>query len=315
LHYYGNRKINEVIMKFKNGQLFWGFLFLTIGVLFLLDKNDYFLIVPNDIWKYWPLLIVFWGVSILTKETILKPIISVLAGTFIGLFIYGSISGLQHNRDFDYDVDREFSTATFYEDFLDSTTSATLSLHTGIGKITIGGITDKLIDGTSSGYSNNFNFKTRYRDNSARVVLRHSHDNVEIWGDNKSRNLEIRLNPIPEWNVDLKVGAATVNLDLSQYKVSKFTLETGATDTELKFGELQKKVKASIGMGAASLTIKIPEKTGCLLKGDMVLVVKNFDGFDKIDKKRYQTSNFDESDNKIYINFDGGVSTLQIDRY
>ena len=301
-------------MKFKNGQLFWGFLFLTVGVLFLLDKNNFFVIVPNEMWKYWPILIVFWGVAILTKGTILKPIISVLAGVFIGLFIYGSIFGLHHSFDFDDEIDHEITTSTFYEDFRDSTESATLSLRAGIGKITISGITDKLIDGTSSGFYNNFNFKTRYRDNSARVVLRHSQD-IEILGDNNYRNLELSLNPIPEWEVDIQAGAATVKLDLTQYKVSKFKLETGATTTELKFGELQKIVKANIEMGAATLNILIPKNTGCLIKGDMVLVVKSFDGFDKVDKKRYQTFNFDESDNKIYINFDGGVSSFKVDRY
>ncbi|MCK5456889.1 MAG: hypothetical protein KAI45_07155, partial [Melioribacteraceae bacterium] len=232
-------------MKFKNGQLFWGFLFLTVGVLFLLDKNNFFVIVPNEMWKYWPILIVFWGVAILTKGTILKPIISVLAGVFIGLFIYGSIFGLHHSLDCDDEIDRELTTSTFYEDFRDSTESATLSLRAGIGKITIGGITDKLIDGTSSGFYNNFNFKTRYRDNSARVVGRHSQD-IEILGDNQYRNLELSLNPIPEWEVHIQAGAATVKLDLTNYKVAKFNLETGATTTELKFGELQKTVKANI---------------------------------------------------------------------
>ncbi len=302
-------------MKFKNGQLFWGFLFLTIGVLFLLDKNNIFVVVPNDVWSYWPLLIVLWGVAILTKGTILKPILSVLAGLFVGLFIYGSIFGLHHNYDFDDEVEHELTTSTFYEDFREPTESATLSLRTGVGKISIGGITDKLIEGTSTGFYNNFNFKTRYRDDNARVVLRHTHDDINLLGDNQYRNMQLSLNPTPEWEVDIKVGAAKVNLDLSQYKVSKFNLETGATTTELKFGERQKTVKVNVEMGAATLKILIPQKTGCLLKGDMVLVVKDFDGFDKIDKKRYQTFNFDESDNKIYINFDGGVSTFKIERY
>ena len=302
-------------MKFKNGQLFWGFFFLTVGVLFLLDKNNVFVIVPNEMWKYWPILIVFWGVAILTKGTILKPIISVLSGVFVGLFIYGSIFGLHHSIDRDDEIKHELTTSTFYEDFRDSTESATLSLRAGIGKITIGGITDKLLDGTSSGFYNDFNFKTRYRDNSARVVLRHSQDEINILSDNQYRNLELSLNPIPEWEVDIQAGAATVKLDLTQYKVSKFNLETGATTTELKFGELQKIVKANIEMGAANLNLLIPKNSGCLIKGDMVLVVKSFDGFDKVDKKRYQTLNFDESDNKIYINFDGGISSFKVDRY
>ena len=302
-------------MKYKNGQLFWGFLFLTIGTLFLLDKNNFFIPIPNEIWNYWPVLIVLWGVAILTKGTFLKPIISIVAGAFIGLFIYGSIFGLHINYSDDDDVEREFSTSTFYEDFREPTETATLSLRTGIGKIKIGGITDKLIDGTSSGFYNSFNFKTRYRDSNARVVLRHTHEDFEILGDKQFRNLKISLNPNPEWDVDIKVGAAKVQLDLSDYIVSKFNLETGATTTKLIFGEKQKTVKANIEMGAAELDIQIPEKTGCLIKGDMVLVVKDFDGFVKIDKKRYQTLNFEESENKIYINFDGGVSTLKVGRY
>lgn len=246
-------------MKYKNGQLFWGFLFLTIGILFLLDQNDFFVLLPDEIWSYWPLLIIFWGVAILTKGTILKPILSIIAGAFVGLFIYGSIFGLHHNYDFENEVEHEFSTSTFYEDYRDSTKSATLSLRTGIGKISISGITDKLIDGTSSGFYNNFNFKTRYRDNSARIVLRHNHDDFELLGDNQYRKLELSLNPTPEWKVDIKVGAANVNLDLTDYKISKFNLETGATTTELKFGERQKIVKANIEMGVAKLTIQIPK--------------------------------------------------------
>ncbi len=302
-------------MKFKNGQLFWGFLFLTIGVLFLLDKNNIFVLVPNEIWSYWPLLIIFWGIAILTKGTVLKPILSVLAGAFVGLFLYGSIFGLHHNYDTEEVVDHEFTTSAFYEDFREPTETATLSLRTGIGKISIGGITDKLIEGTSSGFFNNFNFKTRYRDNSARVVLRHSHDDLDLLGEDQYRNLDLSLSTIPLWDVDIKVGAADVKLDLSEYKVSKFNLETGATNTELKFGDIEEIVKANIEIGAAKLKILIPKKTGCMIKGDMVLVIKNFDGFDQIDKKRYQTYNFDESENKIYINLDGGISTLSIKRY
>ena len=104
-------------------------------------------------------------------------------------------------------------------------------------------------------------------------------------------------------------------MDLSQYKVSKFNLETGATTTDVKFGDKLETIKANIEMGAATLKIRIPEETGCLIKGDMVLVVKNLDGFNKIDKKRYQSLNFENSKNRIFINIDGGISTLKVVRY
>lgn len=302
-------------MKFKSGQLFWGFLFLTIGVLFLLDKNEYYLFIPNDIISYWPLLIILWGVAIIVKGTIFKPIISVASGIFVGLFLYGSIFGFNyvtHDRD---EMEREISTSTFYEDYRDSTEFATLSLRTGIGKIIIDGNTDKLVSGSSSGVYNAFNFKTRYRNNTARVVLRHSKDEIELFGDNNYRNLELSLNQNPIWNIDIKVGAAKVLMDLSEYKIEEFNLETGATTTDLRFGNKHKNIKVNVEMGAATLKVKIPKESGCQIKGDMVLVVKDLEGFNDIGKKRFQTSNYESAKNKININFDGGVSTLKIERY
>jgi hypothetical protein len=309
------KKITGVSMKYKSGQLFWGFLFLTIGSLFLFDKNNIFIHIPENIWNYWPVLIVLWGISILTKGTFLKPIISAIAGIFFGLFLFGSIWGITPNLDSEEITDSEYTTSNFFEDYRNPTETATLSLRTGVGVISIEGTTDKLIDGTSSGFYNSFNFKTRYRDNNARIVLRHSKDDFEIFNDKQYRKLDVSLNPNPEWEIDLKVGAATVKLDFEKYKVSKLNLETGATTTDLKFGDRQDLIKANVEMGAATLHISIPETSGCLLKGDMVMVVKDLDGFEKIDKKRYKSYNFDNSKNKIYINLDGGVSTLKIDRY
>jgi ethanolamine utilization protein EutA (predicted chaperonin) len=133
--------------------------------------------------------------------------------------------------------------------------------------------------------------------------------------DKKSHKLDISLNKDPEWEIDVKVGAAKVKLDFSQYKVSKFNLETGATTTNLTFGDKEKIIKANVQMGAATLKINIPNKTGCMIKGDMVMMIKDLDDFEKIDKRRYKSYNFDNSKNKIYINLDGGVSTLEVKRY
>ena len=302
-------------MKFKSGQLFWGFLFLTIGVLFFLDKNDFQLLIPSEISSYWPLLIILWGVAIIVKGTILKPIVSAISGVFLGLFIFGSIFGIENTSNSQNEITKEITSAIFYEDYRDSTEFATLSLRTGASTINVGGFTDKLISGSSAGVSNLLNFKTRYRDNSARVVLRHSKDEIDLFGDNEHRKLDFSLNENPIWNIDLKVGAATIKMDLSEYKVSKFNIKTGATTTDLKLGNREETIKVNIEMGAATMKIRIPKESACQIKGDMVMVVKDLDGFENIGKKRYQTENFNSAQNKIFINFDGGVSTLKVKRY
>ncbi len=302
-------------MKFKSGQLFWGFLFLTVGVLFLLERNDFYLSIPNEIITYWPLLIILWGVAIIVKGTILKPIVSVISAVFLGVFLFGSIFGDSYPNDNGNNIEQGITTATFFEDYRDSIEYATLSLRTGASKIKISGTTDKLISGSSSGISNSFNFKTRYRDNSARIVLRHIKDDFNLFDNDSHRKLDFSLNANPVWNIDLEVGAATMKMDLSNYKVSKFNIKTGATTTDLKFGDREETIKVNIEMGAATMKISIPQKSACQIKGDMVMVAKDLDGFENIGKKRYQTENFNSANNRIYINFDGGVSTLKVKRY
>ncbi len=300
-------------MKLKSGQLFWGFLFLTIGVLFLLDKNNFNLLIPSEITSYWPLLIILWGVAIIVKGTILKPIVSAISGVFLGLFLFGSVF-IENTSNSQNEI-KEITSAIFYEDYRDSTEFATLSLRTGASTINVGGFTDKLISGSSSGHFNSFNFKTRYRDNNARIVLRHSKDEIDLFDDNEHRKLDFSLNKNPIWNIDLKVGAATIKMDLSEYKVSKFNIQTGATTTDLKFGDNVKTLKINIEMGAATMKIQIPKASACQIKGDMVMVIKDLEGFEDVGKKRYQTENFESAQNQIFINFDGGVSTLKVIRY
>lgn len=302
-------------MKYKNGQLFWGFLLLTIGVLFLLDKNNVYLSMPDEFTSYWPLLIILWGISILVKNTVLKPIVSLVSGIFVGLFIFGTVFGFNYNSFSDEIEESQVSTSTFFEEFKDSTEFATLSLRTGASKIIVGGRTDQLFSGTTSGIDNFFNFKTRYRDNAARVVFRHTKDNLDIFGDNKFRKLSFSLSSKPIWDIDLEVGAASVEMDLSEYKIASFNIETGATNSDLKFGDKLQNTKVKIDMGAAKMTLHIPKTSGCQLKGDMVMVVKDLDGFSEYDEKYYRTDNYKSAKNKIDIKFNGGVSTLKVDRY
>lgn len=46
--------------------MFFGFVLLILGVLFLLDN---FNLLGVDVWMiFWPLLLIFWGLNILVKD-------------------------------------------------------------------------------------------------------------------------------------------------------------------------------------------------------------------------------------------------------
>jgi len=301
-------------MKYKNSQLFWGFLLITFGILFLLDKNNLLLALPEDITDYWPVLVILWGIAIIIKESVLKPITAIASGIFVALSVYSFIFGFTSSKKEEGTLTSKITSKTFFENYNENTEYATLSLRTGAGKIKLNNITDKLIEGTSSGNHNELSFKTRYRENRARVVLRYIQNEINLLKDDL-RDLEIKLNPNPIWKLDLEIGAASINMDLSDFKVSEFNLETGASTSEIRFGNKLNNVKINIEIGAATLKIDIPETSACEIKGDMAMMIKNLDGFTKVNNKRFRTENFDTATNKIYVNIDGGIATFEINRY
>ena len=304
-------------MKLKNGQLFWGFFFFTIGVLFLLEKKDFIILDFEGLWGYWPILLILAGLSIIFKGTFVKPIVATISGVLLGLFIFSSFAFLYNSVGFSNDDFGEslYKYNTFSEEFTDSSEKATLKLDTGIGKVNFEGSTDKLLEGYYSGFFNSYDLNTTRKFGRTVVKLNYEPRNLKFFKKGNKNILNISLNEIPIWDLKLEFGAAKADIDLSNYKIDNFSLHTGASSTKLKFGDRYDKIDAHIEMGAASLKIYIPYNSGCKIESDMILITKDFEGFSKIGDGRYVSDNFDSSANKIYIKFDGGVSSLKILRY
>jgi len=304
-------------MKLKNGQLFWGFFFFTIGILFLLEKKEFIILDLEGIWSYWPILLILGGLSIMLKGTFVKPIVATVSGVFLGLFIFSSFTFLYNSVEFSEDEfgDSQYKYSTFSEEYTDSNGNATLKINAGAGKINFNGTTEKLFEGYSSGFFNAYDVNTTRKFGRTIVKLNYEPQNFKFLKKGNKNILSVSLNKNPLWDLKLELGAAKANLDFSEYKIKNFSFHTGASATKLKFGDNTEIIKAHIEMGAASLKIYIPFNSGCRIESDMILISKDFEGFSKIGDGQYISDNFDTSDNKIYINFDGGVSSLKILRY
>jgi hypothetical protein len=125
----------------------------------------------------------------------------------------------------------------------------------------------------------------------------------------------MRLNDNPVWDFNVDVGAAEFNLDLSAFKVNRLDIDGGASDIEVTLGERYNKTDVVIDAGAADITIKVPESSACEIRTSTILAGKDFGGFNKIDRGLYQTPNFSESANRIFIDIDAAVSGLTVERY
>lgn len=296
----------------KTKQLFWGFLLLTIGLLFFADKYAIISVEWNFVWDLWPLVLVFWGISVLTKGTAFKPIVSALFGIFFGTMLYGSLFSV---TNINYVDEGDYQTKTYSAQIDSSTKYAEFQLNAGAGKFIIKGNTDKLAEVYAKSGEDFLSFNTERTDSTQFVELTMNDKGIHILPNKVTSKLNIRLNSKPIWDFEFNTGACINYFDLSEYKVRNIKLQTGASKADIKIGDKFDKTKMKIEMGAASLKIRIPKLSGCELYGDMVLFSKHLKSFEKITSSHYKTPNFDQAENKILIKINGGVSKLSIRRY
>jgi len=300
----------------KTGQIFWGVFFLAFGFLFLVSRYDLISLNWSFAWDLWPLILIFWGLAIITKNSKATPFISGGFGLIIAVIVFGMFSNIFDNISSDDLVWSDSrSSNSFSEEWNKSIQIAHLEMQAGGGKFFINDKTEKLIEGKAKGLFANSTFSVDTSGEIANIYYESSDNDIKIFPKKDLINyLNVKLNENPVWDIDLELGAAKLNFDLTKFKVASLNLESGATSSTFKFGSLQKEVKVTIEMGAAKLKILVPEKFGCKVTGDMVLVAKNLHGFNKTENF-YITDNYEKAEGKIDININSGVSSVSIERY
>src|SRR3990172_1170088 len=75
----------------KTKHLFWGFLFITIGVLILLNNVTSFTLYWVNIWKYWPVFLILIGVALLIKSPIVRGTLVSTTAIVIGISLFAML--------------------------------------------------------------------------------------------------------------------------------------------------------------------------------------------------------------------------------
>ena len=297
--------------------LFWGILFLLVGGLFLLSNLNVFDVCWTTVWRLWPLVLVLWGLSLIIGKQ-RPPWYAVVLMVFLILFmIVAGVTAEWFSRDFDgrWDVSGELNEQTFEEPFAPSIEQATFRLQSGAGRFIIRDTTNQLVRATTEVSFGKYAMSRERSDNTANVTLdfegRSRHINI-----GKARNrAEVQLNMKPTWDITVEVGAATVDFDLSPYKVDQLRVSAGASSMKFRLGDRSEETRVKIETGVSSTTIEVPESIGCELRLATTLSSKRIRGIEKISSNRYQTSDFDSAKKKIYIDVEAGVSSIRVQRY
>jgi LiaI-LiaF-like transmembrane region len=305
----------------KTSHIFWGLLFIVLGGLVLINNFTTMFMDWSTIWKLWPLVVILLGLSILIKHKYGKGVVAGLAAIILAFAIFASFKTATHfvSNDFHIDLgdeaDNKYGTSEYEESFDSTLNFATLNFEAGGGSFKIADTTNNLFYATTEGIQNNYSLTRNDEDSSSTINFKMGNKSVFRFGKDYKNKVDISLNSKPVWDMNFDVGAASMDFDLTPFKVKSVDVDMGAASITIKLNNLYPETEVIVDAGASDINILIPKGSGCKIVTDGALSSKHFSDFKKIDSDNYQTENFDEATNKVFINIECGVSSISVDRY
>jgi hypothetical protein len=188
-----------------------------------------------------------------------------------------------------------------------------LTLDAAAGNFILKGATDEFLAFNKSGDIGNYELTTHDAGTTKNITLKMqegtSRHNI------RKNEVDIKLNAKPVWNLDLNIGAASADLDLSDYRIDTADFDAGASSIEVKVGDRNPQTVLTFNAGASSIHVDIPKTSGCQVSSESFLVSKTFEGFENKGNHIYQTPNFKAGKSRIYITIKTAVSSIEISRY
>lgn len=311
-------------MKYRYKNVFWGLILILIGGLAIGRNMGLLYFDWYNFLKLWPILFILWGISVLPLRDAYKTGLLVIV---LGGATWFVIKAPYSVRSWPFEYSWRFSGHRYGQDhwesrgeqsfnipFNDSVQYAKLKMDAAAGSFYLQDTTNNLLDLNERGTRNPFKYFLEQKGNETMINIFEKKPHVYFFGrGNKEVNLKLNSKPI--WNIELNAGAGEVDFDLSPYKVQRFNMDGGAGSFKVTLGDLYPDTQFTLDAGASSIVLRVPEKSGCDLKLSSVLSDRHLKGFKEIGDHHYQTENYDTAKNKIHLNIDAAVSSFTIIRY
>lgn len=282
----------------------FGLILTFVGVMLLLNTLGVVRWgVWGVLWRFWPLILILIGVNILwgRRSPWLMPSVTtlVLLGIIaIAVFTPGAQVGP--------------AAATFSQP-LQGATTAEVEIAFGAGRLKVGSLppdSTNLTEGRGNpGVEQDF----RLRDGTGLLRLSVP-GRIAVWPFTEGGlRLEADLHPQIPVELTVKTGASDTELDLTNLKVTRLRLETGASRVELRLPAAAGATEAVVKAGAAQVTITIPP--GVAARISESTGVGSFD----IDQSRfprvggvYESPDYATAINRVDLRVESGVASVEV---
>ena len=314
----------------KYGHLFWAIILIAVGCLILISNFGWIDFHWSTVWRLWPLILIFWGIAILPIRDLVKYALLIGVILFTIIFFNKLTEPKGWFRWHDYDSEwkfgdewdkegdergssRKMESQTLTVPFDTLSAKAELILEAAAGDFRLEGLTTELVSFSKEGNVGNYSLTTEDIDGKKEVKIHL--DKSEGPRKFTKNEVQIRLNQAPVWDLSLDIGAASIAMDLKDYRIDTIDINAGASSIELTLGSMNPMTRVTFNAGASSLNIRVPKEAACEVKSESFLVSRDFEGFTKKGSGLYQSENYSSGKNRIYIDIQTAVSSITIERY
>ncbi len=300
----------------KVSRLFAGLLIVILGIALFLSNFDVLELNWHFMFRLWPILLVFAGISVLVSDSKLKTVLFAITSLLVLLWIFSVASvgwGNFHNifhRD-----GRPAHLQELSQDMDKDIRHARLSLNAGAGSFSLSDSTSDLFYAHTESNVGTYSLNADKDGSSENLDLSFEGSENHWHFGNTKNDVEMKLNTKPDWELSMDVGACSVDFDLTPYIVRTARLKAGASSIKVKLGDKADTSHLNINAGASTITIYVPSSSGCEIEDNAQLSSKSFPNFSKLDDSTYRTSNFESSKKKILITVEAGVSSIKVRTY
>ena len=306
------------------GQRGFGFagILIIAGAMLLLNAFE---VLPDGYWwalaPLWPALFIALGANILVSR------VSVPLGSAAGLLVLVGTLGVAWFRTEPGSPLPE--RVMPLQVALDGARSAevTLTLAAGRVRVTSGAPAGTLADGQVR-FGGNDEPSVDVRDSGGvrqvKLSSRGRDCGPGCWTRRTGEEWDVRLSTAVPIDIRVDSGAASLDLDLRELHITKFSFNTGASSTAVAMPRPQGNVESEFNIGAASLELTIPEGVEARIKVESGLSAVHVpeDRFIRTGSSKqvpglftdseYSTPGFDGAADRLDIRIAGGASSVVI---
>lgn len=299
------------------GKISTGIWFIFFGIIALLHN---FNVIRFNFWAvvpYWPLLVISLGANLIFQNK--RNGVLALTVINIGLCIFLAYVGTTSNERFNINNHISINTSgdtTGAVSWINSPYTEDIEnvkLNLNIGAIALNMDTISTPDLIHARSSDNIGLQLSESEDGPSKEIE-----INSVIKNKSRNgdkITFALNENPIWDIEVNMGAATLNADFRNHQIANLVINAGAASINLTLG-MPVNDESAIEINSAASTCKlfIPDGVACRIDMSTILSSKKLEGFEKVGNY-YQTPNYDHTDKKYIINFTGAANSLKINSY